>query len=703
MSDIQSAAVKSLAEQIVKAINTITDKNNKSYVNARVTRYGGSGGSSSGGGSWSGTISPSQITGLYGVVASYLIDAEENAAAGDETAIKIMSTLNGISDVRITNATIKSAQIDDLSSSYAEFIRLVSEKATIKEVDTEKVYAELADIGLSNINRADIGYAQIKDLSAGTAIFREGSGGKLYLDRLIVDDANIANLTAGKLMLQKDDGKFYQISVDSSGAVATTEVQVENENIKDATIGGAKILESTIGTRELNVDELTASTAFIGKLATSVISTPKFGDDIDLTNNSSITLLDSKIGLVVDSSSTSTELTLTDKALTAIADKVDLSGNESVTAKVKTEVTGAIDEKFPQQDTAPENPSEGDLWLDTGVFPNVLKIYKKDSTTQELGWNIVNDVDKSALASRVTAAELKITDDAIVQTVTSSSSYSGLVERVDTAESKLTPTAMETTIANSEALSGVKQTADKIEWVVASDATAAAMRLTDSALTAIASDVDLSANDTVKITSGGQITADAAKGIDLSANETVSIKTAGQISAEAASGIDLSSNSSIKITSTGQIDVSVASGLDLSANSSVHISSADQIDISAANNLDLSSNGTITLIAGNVDLAQTAADAAGSKAADAYDAALAAQHTSDLDNYIEIKEGGLYVKDAAESNNYVNVNNYGVDIYVAGSKTSSFISKGLVMGNYILWQPEESGGLAFNLLLGGSA
>lgn len=699
MSDIQSAAVKSLAEQIVKAINTITDKNNKNYVNAKVTRYSG-GGSSSGGSSWSGTISPSQITGLYGVVASYLIDAEENASAGDETAIKIMSTLNGISDIRITNATIKSAQIDDLSSSYAEFIRLVSEKATIKEVDTEKVYAEIADIGLSNINRADIGYAQIKDLSAGTAIFREGSGGKLYLDRLVVDDANIANLTAGKLMLQKDDGKFYQISLDSSGAVTTVEVQVENENIKDATIGGAKILESTIGTRELNVDELTASEAFIGKLSTSVIQSPKFGDNIDLKNNSSITMLDSKIGLVVDSSSTSTELTLTDKALTAIADKIDLSSNESVTAKVKTEVTGAIDEKFPQQDTAPENPTEGDLWLDTGVFPNVLKIYKKDSTTQEFGWSIVNDVDKSALASRVAAAELKITDDAIVQTVTSSSSYGGLVQRVDTAESKLTPTAMETTISNSEALSGVRQTADKINWLVASGTSASTMQLTDDAVAIISNNVtissgsqitaeasksiDLSANETVSIKSAGQISADAAKSIDLSANETISIKSANQITADAVNGIDLSANGTVKITSGDQITAEAAKSIDLSSNGTIQIQSAEQILLTARKNLDLSENATLN---SNIASVQAEID----------------ENTKNVSgiqskfNYLLIEDDGTHVK-AKDTSNEMVLTNKGVGIYMNGEEVpySQFAAQYVQFGNYQLRRTSD-GGLAFKL------
>ena len=101
--------------------------------------------------------------------------------------------------------------------------------------------------------------------------------------------------------------------------------------------------------------------------------------------------------------------------------------------------------------------------------------------------------------------------------------------------------------------------------------------------------------------------------------------------------------------------------------------------------------------------AQGAAESADSRAVDAYDRALDAQKgVSNLNDYVEITDNGLNVKSAVNSGNYVNVNNNGVNIYVGNANTSSFISKGLVLGNYILWQPEEAGGLAFNLLKGGT-
>lgn len=128
-----------------------------------------------------------------------------------------------------------------------------------------------------------------------------------------------------------------------------------------------------------------------------------------------------------------------------------------------------------QQGTAPVSPVISMLWLDTSLVPNLLKRW--NGTT----WDIVNDT--STLASRVTDAELLITDEAIVATVRSSTDYyndmlakvsttayntqigvledaialktdltttSGLDVRVSTAEQQLIPTSIISTVRTSE-------------------------------------------------------------------------------------------------------------------------------------------------------------------------------------------------------------------------------------------------------------
>lgn len=127
-----------------------------------------------------------------------------------------------------------------------------------------------------------------------------------------------------------------------------------------------------------------------------------------------------------------------------------------------------------QQGTAPVSPVTSMLWLDTSLTPNLLKRWNGAA------WDIVNDT--STLDSRITDAELLITDEAIVATVRSSTDYyndlfakvstdayetqisalegaialktnqtitNGLDVRVTATEQKLTPDAITSTVRSS--------------------------------------------------------------------------------------------------------------------------------------------------------------------------------------------------------------------------------------------------------------
>jgi len=109
------------------------------------------------------------------------------------------------------------------------------------------------------------------------------------------------------------------------------------------------------------------------------------------------------------------------------------------------------------------------------------------------------------------------------------------------------------TVYDSEhGLSVVEQTANKIYWFVTDGSTSSEMTLTESALTAIADQIEFAANKVV-ITSAGQISADAAEDIDLSANETVHIYSGGNIETEAMKAIIASVDSTILTIQDGNI------------------------------------------------------------------------------------------------------------------------------------------------------
>lgn len=70
-----------------------------------------------------------------------------------------------------------------------------------------------------------------------------------------------------------------------------------------------------------------------------------------------------------------------------------------------------------------------------------------------------------------------------------------------------------------------------------------------------------------------------------------------------------------------------------------------------------------------------------------------------LGTALEVNEEGVHVyKPGYRNTNEVRIDQDSVDVLVGGKVSSSFIAGGLILGNYMLWQPEEAGGLAFNLL-----
>lgn len=166
--------------------------------------------------------------------------------AGQITTDELYADLAKIAVAQITSANIESADI--------------------QWADIENLTAEIAKIANAEIGTADVDYAKIKDLVTGTAIFTEGVGGKLYVERLAVTEGNMVSLTVGELMVKAEDGGFKRLTVDADGNVSAQTVEVEGDNIANETISGGKLIENTITARELNVAQIFADEALIGAI-----------------------------------------------------------------------------------------------------------------------------------------------------------------------------------------------------------------------------------------------------------------------------------------------------------------------------------------------------------------------------------------------------------------------------------------------------
>ena len=173
--------------------------------------------------------------------------------AGQITTDQLYVDLAAIAVAQITTANISNANID-----WATIANLTAAIANIANAQIGS-----ASIGTAQIKDAKIDWAKIYDLTADTAIISEGVGGKLYIARLAVTEANMTSLTVGELMVKAEDGSFKRLTVDADGNVTADTVQVEGGNVADNTISGGKLIENTITARELNVESIFADTALI--------------------------------------------------------------------------------------------------------------------------------------------------------------------------------------------------------------------------------------------------------------------------------------------------------------------------------------------------------------------------------------------------------------------------------------------------------
>ena len=291
-----------------------------------------------------GTIEADQ---LYADLAAIAV-AEITTANIDKANIDWASITNlsaqvaTIAKAQITTANIESANIDwakigALSTVIADIAQARINSAKITSAQITDLNASVAKIAQANIAAADIGFAQIKDLTAGTAIITEGVGGRLYIGRLAVTEANMVSLSVGELIIKGDDGGFYALGVDADGNITTTLKQVGNSDIKDLSINaGEKIIEGTITAATLNVNDIFADSAIIRQLIAANL-------EVDTLWNREAWM--SKIN--------------------GLGGSLDLSANESIRLIVGQAAEGKS--RVFRQEDAPEGAKDGDLWIQPGL------------------------------------------------------------------------------------------------------------------------------------------------------------------------------------------------------------------------------------------------------------------------------------------------------------------------------------------------
>lgn len=451
-----------------------------------------------------GSVTTDQLYADLAVIASAQITAANIEKANIDWAnIATLTTqIATIAKAQITTANIKDANIQwaeiaDLTAKMAEIAQAKIDDAEITTAQIKDLEATIATIAAAKIASADIGFAQIKDLTAGTAIITEGVGGKLYISRLAVTEANMVSLTVGELIVKGSDGSFYAVSVDEDGNVKTTLKQIANADVKDLSINaGEKIIEGSVTAACLNAQEIFADSAIIRQLiAANLDVATLFAQEAfishlntaDISGNEYLKLAvkDAVDGIEVGGRNLALDSAV-EKSSAKTSDESQLfpywtlsDYGQTVLGEIGTEFTISFEAKASADGAAfyacLRKESDSALFSSEGAAFNLSTSYQRYSAALKTYaaetarfWPAMRDnvaagttywvrnvkVEKGnvatdwtpapedseselgALETRVSEAETKITSDAIVSTVTSSESYKSLSNTASTAQSK---------------------------------------------------------------------------------------------------------------------------------------------------------------------------------------------------------------------------------------------------------------------------
>ena len=206
----------------------------------------------------------------------------------------------------LTKANIGSAEIERVEAEALEAITAKIEECVAGTIDAQQMYADIvtatqaildevkatnvitqnftsaianisfAQIASASVERLDVDFLSVKDSTTDTAIFRQGTAGEVYIDRLALNEGNAVSLSVGRLMLQDpEDGKWYALTVGKDGVGwEPVEVNVTDTNVGDNSLSGDKIVKGSINVEKLNASTLQGNQAFLVELVSAIA---KFG------------------------------------------------------------------------------------------------------------------------------------------------------------------------------------------------------------------------------------------------------------------------------------------------------------------------------------------------------------------------------------------------------------------------------------------
>lgn len=548
-------------------------------------------------------------------------------------------------------------------------INIDTEMSTMAQHTFADVIANIADVANSIKAKDTI-------IDRATALHKDGT---FYTSKLqgAIDAANLRIFGGktkwytnenGQLVFESEDGSSAMI-LTGTGLAVSSHKDVNGNFVFRTCITGYGITADEITTGHLNVDRIEAGMITVDKLVSTA------GLELDISKNQAIKLVTNNIK-GIDGRLTNAEFSIQPDQIRSVVQTISTLDNFYTKSEINQQsdaITLRVDSNEDDIDALATRMNSAELKItDSAIISTVTS-----STTY------TNDVN--GLKNRMSTAEQKITDSAIISTVTSSTKYTndinGLKDRLSTAELKITDSAIVSTVTSSTKynndINGLKDRVSTAELKITDSAIISTVRSStayNNDLAAKASANDVSNLQTRMNTAEQKITDSAIRSTVSSMFDNYYTKS--QVD-QTANSIEMTVSDNYLEKSSPSVGVSTSS---LTINSNGISMTGGTISLTSGSNMSIKSGGSVVIEALN-----------GSE------------------SYISLGESNFYV--STTGNLFAVSGRFQDDLYVNNKKVLTADDVGQVInyniivsgtkpsGHSILWfQPTTSGGQGVDIV-----
>lgn len=202
----------------------------------------------------------------------------EKLAAQSVTAEKIAAGAINADKITAGAITTEKLSADEIKAFVIEAVQAKIGEIVAGKITSDELFAAILGAVKLSAETGSFTFAEVKNLLANTLFVVQGVGEKVQIANLSVTEANIVSLSVGDLLIRNENGEMVRIYVDADGNIQT------GDPIADGTLSGAKIIQGSITTSQLNTDEIFANDGIVMNLIANKITSNEALIDSITTN-----------------------------------------------------------------------------------------------------------------------------------------------------------------------------------------------------------------------------------------------------------------------------------------------------------------------------------------------------------------------------------------------------------------------------------